>query len=283
MICKCFKGKGLSGTSIFAILLLVLSMPMEAKENDVTQAEENMVQGGMVLTVAQGKRLIAKGVAEAPIVKKALKDGMVIITKGTTNTYVAEELLGKRIEPGALVSGRIYPEKNAAKLPETKPLSEIVLVKGEYKPEITLAEALEKLQPGDVVIKGGNALDYPNKTAAVMVGAPDGGTIGRIMPYIVARKAHLIIPIGLEKQISGNVIESHLKMREPMESLNPVPSQFLLTGEIVTEIEALKILADVEAFQAAAGGIGGAEGGSWLIVRGKRDHVKKALEIAKSI
>jgi len=72
-------------------------------------------------------------------------------------------------------------------------------------------------------------------------------------------------------------------MREPMESLNSIPSMFLLTGHIVTELEAMKILADVEPFQAAAGGIGGAEGGVWLIVRGSQQAVEKALELAGRI
>ena len=40
---------------------------------------------------------------------------------------------------------------------------------------------------------------------------------------------------------------------------------FLLNGEIVTEIEALQLLTGVQVFQAAAGGVGGAEGGARLI------------------
>jgi len=57
-------------------------------------------------------------------------------------------------------------------------------------------------------------------------------------------------------------------MREPMESLNVLPSMWLLTGEIVTELEAIKMLTGATAFQANAGGIGGAEGGSWLVFQG---------------
>ena len=62
-------------------------------------AEEpaKMVQGGVTLTVAESKRLIAKAVAQMPIVKNALENGMVIITKGTTNAYVAEEITGHKM------------------------------------------------------------------------------------------------------------------------------------------------------------------------------------------
>ena len=242
-----------------------------------------MVQAGIVFTVAESKRLIAKAVAEMPIVKEAMENGKVIVTKGTTNTYIAEELLGKTIEHGALVFGRVTPAKGEDPLAGAAAIPEVIFVNGKYQPKMMLDEAMQQLEPGNVVIKGANALDYQNKTAAVMIGSPDGGTTGKIKPFVVARKAHLVIPIGLEKQISGDVLSMHLKMREPMESLNPVYSMFLMTGHIVTELEALKLLADVEVFQAAAGGVGGAEGGVWLIVRGSQPAVEKALKLADRI
>jgi len=70
---------------------------------------------------------------------------------------------------------------------------------------------------------------------------------------IVARKVHLIIPVGLEKQVAGDLVDLTLKMREPMESLNDLPSMWLLTGEIVTELEAIKMLTGATAFQVNAG------------------------------
>jgi hypothetical protein len=69
-------------------------------------------------------------------------------------------------------------------------------------------------------------------------------------------------------------------MREPLESLNNVPSMYLLTGTIVTEIEALEMLTGVSVFQVGAGGIGGAEGAVHLLVRGSRKQVEEALRIA---
>ena len=78
----------------------------------VTAAEPaKIVQGGAVLTVAESKRLIAKAVAQMPIVKNALANGMVIIIKGTTNAYVAEEITGKKIEHAEFVTGRIARER----------------------------------------------------------------------------------------------------------------------------------------------------------------------------
>jgi hypothetical protein len=145
-------------------------------------------------------------------------------------------------------------------------------------------------------MKGANALDYKNKMAATNILHPAGGTLGSTFPFVVARKAHLVIPVGFEKLVAGDLVDTTLKTREPMESLPApsekpasafpgynVPSLWLLTGEIVTELEAIKILTGATAFQSSAGGISGAEGGVWLVFRGTPDQVKKALELVKSI
>jgi len=58
---------------------------------------------------------------------------------------------------------------------------------------------------------------------------------------------------------------------------------FLLTGQIVTEIEALQILTGVSAFQTGAGGIGGAEGSVHLMVRGSPEQVTAARDLVLEI
>ena len=45
-----------------------------------------------VLTVAAGKRLIAKGIAQNPIVKNAIETHKLVVIAGTTNAYVMQEL-----------------------------------------------------------------------------------------------------------------------------------------------------------------------------------------------
>ena len=47
----------------------------------------------VVLTVAASKRLIARAVAAHPAVQTALRSGTIVIIAGTTNGYIAEELL----------------------------------------------------------------------------------------------------------------------------------------------------------------------------------------------
>ena len=206
---------------------LVFSGILSAAESGSAEPAK-IVQSGAILTVAESKRLIAKAVAQMPIVKNALANGMVIIIKGTTNAYVAEEITGKKVDHAAFVTGRIEPEKGAKILPEVKPVPHLVLEKGKVV-DISLGDAAKKLKAGDVVIKGANALDYKNKMAAINILDPAGGTTGITMPFIVARKAHLVIPVGLEKLVAGDVVDLTLKMREPMESL-PVPSGQFVVG-----------------------------------------------------
>jgi hypothetical protein len=239
-------------------------------------------QAQVILTVSEGKRLIAKAVAQLPIVREALDNGTVIIAKGTTNTYVAEEILGRKIEHGAYVLGRTFPSKAEIQFGPVESLKEFVLVNGEAV-DLSLGEAVEKLESADVVIKGASALNYERKLAGVMASSRTGGTTGTVMPYVIARKAHLVIPVGLEKQVSGNVLDIANMLGEPVESLNRIPSMFLLRGRIVTEIEAVETLAGVSAVQFAAGGIGGAEGAIRLLLRGTKEQVEKALNLIAGV
>jgi len=195
---------------------------------------------------------------------------------------VVEEITGKKIEKAAYVRGRVEPVEGGKKLPSVNVLDDLVLENGK-ETSLPLTEAVKKLEPGDVVIKGANALDYRNKLAGVNIRDLSSGTTGIIMPHVVGKKAYLVIPIGLEKLVAGDLVDISLKMREPVESLNPVQSMFLITGEIVTELEAIKVLTGATAFQASAGGIAGAEGAAWVVFRGTRDQVTKVMELVESI
>jgi hypothetical protein len=273
-------------TSVITIALFVLGAMScaLAEESKATQGE--VVQAQAILTVSEGKRLIAKAVAQMPAVKKAFQDGMIIVGRGTTNTYVAEELTGRKIAHGSYVVGWTGPAKGGKTFESSEREGDIVLVKGTVQPNLTMDDALKVLKAGDVVIKGANAIDVEHKLAGVLIGggpSSSAGTTGKVLPAIVARKAHLIIPVGLEKQVAGNMVDIANKMREPVESLNDIPSMFLVNGEIVTEIEAIELLTGVQVFQAAAGGVAGAEGGSRLILRGPRDQVQQALSLVESI
>ncbi len=54
------------------------------------------------------------------------------------------------------------------------------------------------------------------------------------------------------------------------------PTLWVVSGRIFTEIEALRVLAGVEAFPVASGGIGGAEGAVWFGKVGEQKQLEGA-------
>ncbi|MEN6303719.1 MAG: hypothetical protein ABFD96_13395 [Armatimonadia bacterium] len=237
----------------------------------------------LVLTVSEGKRLIARGVAALPVVRKALEQGIVLVTKGTTNSYVAEELLGEKIQKGAYVLGRTLPAKADVSGVFGGNLSEVVLVKGQ-KSDLPMKEAVAQMGRGDVVIKGANALNYESGIAGLLVGHPEGGTLGTIIGPFYGKGLHLVIPVGLEKEIVGDILDlAETITGEPELSREGMPALWPMQGEIVTEIEALELLTGAEVHQIGAGGVCGAEGGIWLAAWGTAEQVAAVRALVDQI
>ncbi|WP_289104133.1 hypothetical protein [uncultured Bacteroides sp.] len=258
-------------------------------ENEVVKttpevmASKDDVFAGVNLTVSEGKRLIAKGIMAMPSVKEKLEKGMIIVTKGTTNTYIAEELLNKSIEHGSFVIGHFAPEGQSPVNADKRQMQEVVIKDGKVL-DVTYDEALKMLEPGDIVMKGGNLLNYSMKQAAVCIGAPNGGTTYKLLPYVGEGKAELIIPIGLEKETTANLEVLENTLNAGNERLNSVPRLYMFrTGTVFTEIEAIRQFADVKVFPYGVGGISGREGGVSLVISGSETEVNKVLELVKAI
>lgn len=258
-------------------------------ENEVVKtipevmASKDDVFAGVNLTVSEGKRLIAKGIMAMPSVKEKLEKGMIIVTKGTTNTYIAEELLNKSIEHGSFVIGHFAPEGQSPVNADKRHMQEVVIKDGKVL-DVTYDEALKMLEPGDIVMKGGNLLNYSMKQAAVCIGAPNGGTTYKLLPYVGEGKAELIIPIGLEKETTANLEILENTLNAGNERLNSVPRLYMFrTGTVFTEIEAILQFADVKVFPYGVGGISGREGGVSLVISGSETEVNKVLELVKTI
>jgi len=91
-----------------------------------------MMKSVVFLTPSESKRLIGKAVASMKQVKHALKSGMIIIIKGTTNSYVAEEILGRRLEKSRFSRAVIIPEAITA-IPPKDQLQDIILDKAQIE------------------------------------------------------------------------------------------------------------------------------------------------------
>jgi len=171
--------------------------PMKEVKNEQTVAtitEEDVI-AGVNLTVAEGKRLIAKGVANHPAVKSKLQKGIVIITSGSTNTYIAEELVHLNAPHGSFMTGNITPQGTPGVNEGLERIPNITLIDGK-KADLDYEEALKQMGEGDIIFKGGNLLNYERNQAAVCIGAPDGGTTKRLRSVTTGDgKAKLIVPI----------------------------------------------------------------------------------------
>lgn len=236
----------------------------------------------VVLTVAESKRLIAKGVAALDFVQEKRKNGIIVLASGTTNGCIYEELTGTTIDRRAYITGHTVPARSGTPW-KVEPLPDLVLVNGEPAPNLDRFSALDKMQPGDVYIKGANALNYALGVAGITIGNPRGGTIGGAIGTIIGKKLQLLIPVGLEKEVPFDIQESAEVIGEPDEHLGHIHPLFPVHGTIFTEIEALDLLCGVDAYAVAAGGIAGAEGGLRLLLDGDADAVREAVALVEGI
>lgn len=243
-----------------------------------------------VLTPAAGKRLIGKGIAGHPAIAEALKKNTVVIIAGTTNGYVAEEILaalgqGEGFKRNHFYRGIILPPNRPVKatgraIDEEKFQGDVIIENGVFQKGKTIFDAVDNLREGDVILKGANAIDIINRRAAILIGDPKAGTIGVSVQAAVGRRVRLILPVGLEKRVCENLDELAAKMNEPGAH---GPRLLPVLGEIFTELDAIALLTGASASLAAAGGVSGAEGSIWLTVSGTAEQEKAAEELIQSV
>jgi hypothetical protein len=243
-----------------------------------------------LITPQAGKRLIARTLANHPAITKALKNGTIVIIAGTTNGYVAEEILkthkiandfsrkhffrGITLPPTKIVNteGRLADE--------CKFSGDVIIIRGILQKGKTIADVIDDLKEGDVILKGANALDLTRRQAAILIGHPKAGTIGLALPVMVGRRVKLIIPVGLEKRINVDLNIIAEKLNAPgVGGYRLLP----VTGEVFTELEAMRALTGAEVDLIAAGGVCGAEGSCWIAVNGSEEQEEFAKQIITSV
>jgi hypothetical protein len=147
-----------------------------------------------------------------------------------------------------------------------------------------LDETVNELQADDVAIVGANAIDV-HGNAALMYGAPLGGGPGRVISGLMAELRNIIVAVGLEKLIPGSLTEIIARTGNKSVDLSMgMPAGLTpIIGKIVTEKDAIPLLAGVECTVIGQGGIAGAEGATTMLIEGRREEVEKAFEIVTSI
>ena len=235
------------------------------------------------LTVAESKRLIALGLKNNPEIISRLSNGIALIAKGTTNTYIAEILTKVKLANGDYVNGHILPANTSKRLDKNNVRPEFVLEKGKVSDK-TFPSVLEEMCSNDIVLKGANIINYKKKQAGVIIIHPTGGTCGAIETPVAKNGIKVIIPISLEKDCSCDIKLLSQKSKDVKANTEgDSPYIWHLEGEIFTEIEALKTFADIEILTIAKGGIGGAEGSVSFSISGTKENINKAMNIVKSV
>jgi len=157
-----------------------------------------------ILTPAAGKRLIARALTAHPAIRAALRSGTVVIIAGTTNGYVAEEILKSIGQVGSFSRKRFFrgivlpPWRTTTKtgrLPDESEFpGDVIIVNRIWQKKKTIFDVVDDLKEGDVVLKGANALDLQRCQAAILIGHPQGGTTIAAMQAAVGRRVRLILP-----------------------------------------------------------------------------------------
>lgn len=242
-----------------------------------------------VFTPAESKRLIGKAVARMEEVKRAKEQNKILIGHGSTNVFVAEEILGKEkfselLNRNSYLSGVILRGILCTTLGEEKPPI-LVLNRGNIEPPAaTMADMLKDFGRDSIFVKGANAVDIEGNAAAFMA-HPEGGTIGWAIGTILARGIQLIVPVGLEKLIPSVKRAVTLCGQQTLDHCQGLRVGLIpLSGaKVITEIEALKILTDVECFHVASGGCSGSEGAVTLVGEADEGSMEKAIQLIESI
>ena len=235
------------------------------------------MQGLFTLTPAESKRLLGKAIAALPEVQNARNNGYLLISRGSTTAFVAEEVLGTKVAKERYMAGQVIKGVLCVLGAEDR-AKPITIYKGEVLP-VEPGTVLDKLAPGDVLIKGGNAVD-PFGNVGVLMASPAGGTMGQFYMAMKARGLDIIYPVGLEKLIPS--VEDAARYGG-IQALGrtigvKVGMACVADGRAFTEIEAIESLFGLDAVCYAAGGWGGAEGSVTLVVEGDDEDVNACID-----
>jgi hypothetical protein len=247
----------------------------------------------IVLTPAESKKLIAKAVARLDIVQQAVQKGIVALHPSSSTYFIVEEITGSKPTTNHWVCGVVTPRGMCVEMAmalgigltpheESADPGDLqgtwVIEKRQLGSKEKLSSLLYRMTSSDVYVKGVNALDLEGNVG-VLFGL--AGSMGYIQAARKKRKFTIVYPAGLEKLIPLPVTQAakEAKLTRYTSGMGmPVGLFPCQKGVTVTEERAIEVLSGASAIPIAAGGLGGAEGAVTLILKGKADEVKKALD-----
>lgn len=237
-----------------------------------------------LLTPSAGKRLIGKGVSLHPAAKNVLKKGTLVIIAGTTNAYVAQEILisinqAEGFSLSGFYRGVTVPFDSQETTNRVDASQDVVIIDGIRQKRRTIFDVADSLDEQDVIVKGANAID-PDYHAGVLIGDPQGGTAAAAIRAVIGRRVRMIVPVGLEKRIIKSIADISNMMNAPeSEGLRMIP----LPGEVFTELDAISLITGATGHLLAGGGIRGAEGAVRIGLTGTDEQIAQAEKLIHSV
>ena len=246
------------------------------------QEDLEVKQGIVILEPAESKRLLAKAVARLPEVRSAYENGRIIVPSGPSMALVLEELTGEKVEPyrysmGFVADGRLTMSAAEDRIPAR------LFEKG-VRVDMPYPDFLKTMEKGDIIVKGATAVD-PEGNTAILLSNENGGMVGASFGVASARGIPVIMPVGLEKMIAS-VAEAAYGWGQTTLSYSmgvKLGIAAFPSGQVITEIEALALLANVHARHVSSGGIGGSEGAVVLLIEGQGDDFDNAIALLESV
>jgi len=248
-------------------------------------SETKSLRAAFAFTPAESKRLIGRAVARLPEVQAAYENDLIVVAHGSTNVYVAEELMGDIGRArGSFLSGHMFNGVMCQTAPREKgPM--IVIDKGKVIPPAPMMDqVLAPGGPGTIFIKGANAVDAEGN-AGVFCAHPGCGTIGFAYGFISGRGVKLVVPVGLEKAVASvkaacNQLGHDNLYYHTGQKIGMMP---LMNAKVVTEITAMKVLFGVDAVHVGGGGVTGSEGTVVLVATGSKAALDAAIAVIETI
>ena len=236
------------------------------------------------LTPWESKRLIGRAVAALPEVRHAREHAQIVIGHGSTNVFVAEEILAQRLETrDRYVSGQVINGTLCQTEPSEKPYL-IRLVNGKPVPPVpTMEETFAGWGTESLFIKGANAVDSEGNVG-IFNAHPGAGTVGFAIGWICGTGIPMIVPVGLEKLVPS--------VRDACQQLGHAKVDYfygtkigmtpVMNAKVVTEIQAFDILFGLNAVHVGSGGVTGSEGTVVIAVNGEEETVRAAIDLIEN-
>jgi hypothetical protein len=239
-------------------------------------------QGIVVLTPAESRRLLAKAVASLPEVQAAYTKGRLAILSGGTTSFVLEEVTGEKLAPPNFSMGMSADGLLTMSVEEGR-VNGRCFVEGK-RVDMPYPDFVKTMGKGDVIVKGANAVDSTG-TIGILLSNENGGAIGSVIGPASARGIPIISPVGLEKHIASVAEAAEGWGQATLDYAMGVKVGYCaVTGAlVVTEVQALAVLAGVRARAVGCGGIAGNEGAVILVLEGTGDDLDKAVRLVESI